>query len=93
MPLTIGTKTVNTQGIDFSVDIDGKTYSNSMLQKKHCILNKGSYRSVEMPYIINDVYINEDNDGYFYDISNTNELRKISTDKDIRVTFDTWNLY
>ena len=29
----------------------------------------------------------------FYDISNTNDIRKISTDKDIRVTFDTWNLY
>ena len=48
---------------------------------------------VEMHYITNDVYINEHNDGYFYDISNTNDLRKISTDEDIRVTFDTWNLY
>ena len=70
-----------------------KKYSNNMLQKKHCMLKRGSYKGVEMPYIINDVYINEDNDGYFYDISNTNELRKISTGKDIRVTFDTWNLY
>ena len=93
MPLTIETKTVNTQGIALSVHIDGKKYSNSMLQKKYCMLKRGSYKGVEMPYIINDVYINEDNDGYFYDISNTNDLRKLSTDKDIRVTFDTWNLY
>ena len=64
-----------------------------MLQKKDCMLKRGSKKGVEMPYIINDVYINEDNDGYVYDISTTNELRKISTDKDIRVTFDSWNLY
>ena len=93
MPLTIEDKTVNTQGIALSVNIDGKKYNNSMFQKKNCMMKRGSYKGVEMPYIINDVYINEDNDGYFYDISNTNDLRKISTDKDIRVTFDTWNLY
>ena len=93
MPLTIGTKTVITQGIALLVGINGKKYSNSMLQKKHYMLKRGSYKGVEIPYIVNDVYINEDNDGYFYDISNTNELKKISTDKDIRFTFDTWNLY
>ena len=75
IPLTIGTKTVHTQEIALSVDIDGKKYSNSMLQKKHCMLKRGSYKGVEVPYIVNDVYINKDNDGYFYDISNTNELK------------------
>ena len=93
MPLTIITKSVNTQGIAISVHINGKKYSNKTLPKKHCMLKRGLYKGVEMPYIVNDVYINEYNDGYFHDISNTNELRKISTDKDIRVTFDTWNLY
>ena len=93
MPLTIRTKSVNTQGIAISVHINGEKYSNKTLPKKHCMLKRGSKRGVEMPYIINDVYINEDNDGYFHDISTTNELREISTDKDIRVTFDSWNLY
>ena len=41
------------------------------------MLKRGSKKGVEIPYLINDVYINEDNDGYFYDISTTNELRKI----------------
>ena len=77
MPLTIGTKSVYTQGIAISVHVDGKKYSNKTLQKKHCLLKRGSKRGVEIPYLINDVYINEDNDGYFYDISTTNELRKI----------------
>ena len=42
MPLTIGTKTVNTQGITISVHIDGKKYSNKTQQKKHCMLKRGS---------------------------------------------------
>ena len=33
MPLTIGTNTVNTQGIAISVHIHGKKYSNKTLQK------------------------------------------------------------
>ena len=33
MPLTIGTNTVNTQGIAISVHIHGKNYSNKTLQK------------------------------------------------------------
>ena len=93
MPLTIGTKTVNTKGIAISVHIDDKKYSNKTLQKKYCMLKRGSKKGVEIPYLINDVYINEDNDGYVYYISTTNELMKIIPDKDIRVTFDHWNLY
>ena len=34
MPVTIGTNTVNTQGVASSVNIHGKKYSNEMLLKK-----------------------------------------------------------
>ena len=61
LPLTIGTKTVITQGIALSVGINGKKYSNSMLQKRFCMLKRGPYKGVEIPYIVNDVYINEHN--------------------------------
>ena len=65
MLLAIGTKTVITQGIALSVGINGRKYSNSMLQKKYCILKRGPYKGVEILYIINDVYINEHNDVFF----------------------------
>ena len=92
MPLTIGTNTVNTQGAASSVHIHDKKYSNETLQKKHCMLKRGSKKGVEIPYLNNDVYLNENNNGYCYDVSTTNELRKIVPDKNIRVTFDHWNL-
>ena len=57
------------------------------------MLKRGSQKGVEIPYLINEVYINEHNNGYYYDVSTTNDLRKIVTDKKIRVTFDHWNLY
>ena len=57
------------------------------------MLKRGSKKGVEIPYFINDVYINEHNNGYYYDVSTTNDLRKIVADKTIRVTFDHWNLY
>ena len=57
------------------------------------MLKRGSKKGVEIPYLINDVYINEHNNGYYYNVSTTNELRKIVPDKNIRVTFDHWNLY
>ena len=93
LPLTIGTKTVITQGIALSAGINGNKYINSMLQNKYCMLKRSPYKGVWISYIVTDVYINKHNDRYFFDISNSNELRKISTDEDIRVTFDTWNLY
>ena len=52
MPLTIGTKTVNTQRITISVHIDGKKYSNSMLQKKCCMLKRGSKRVLRCPTLL-----------------------------------------
>ena len=93
MPVTIGTNTVNTQGVASSVNIHGKKYSNEMLLKKYCMLKRGSQKGVEIPYLINEVYINEHNNGYYYDVSSTNDLRKIVPDNKIRVTFDHWNLY
>ena len=57
------------------------------------MLKRGPYKGVEVPYIINDVYINEHDDGYFFNIKNSNDVRKIRSDKEIRVTFDTWNVY
>ena len=64
-----------------------------MLQNKNCMLKRGPYKGVEVPCIINDVYINEHDDGYLFDIKNSNDVRKIRSDKEIRVTFDTWNVY
>ena len=46
-----------------------------------------------MSYIINDVYINEHDDGCFFDISNFNDIRKIKTETQIRLTLDAWNIY
>ena len=57
------------------------------------MLKRGSQKGVEIPYLINEVYINEHNNGYYYDVSSTNDLRKIVPDNKIRVTFDHWNLY
>ena len=57
------------------------------------MLKRGSKKGVEIPYLINDVYINEHNNGYYYDLSSTNDLEKIVPDNKIRVTFDHWNLY
>ena len=57
------------------------------------MLERGQYKGVEVPYIINEVYINEHNDGYFFDITNSNKIRKIRSEKEIRVIFDTWNLH
>ena len=52
MPLTIGIKTVNTQGIALSVHIDDKKYSNSMLHKKHCMLKKVHKRVLRCPTLL-----------------------------------------
>ena len=55
------------------------------------MLKRGSQKGVEIPYLINEVYINEHINGYYYDVSSTNDLRKIGPDNKIRVTFDHWN--
>ena len=81
MPVIIGTHTVNTQGGARSVNIHGKKYSNEMLLKTYCMLKRGSKKGVEISYLINDVYINEHNNGYYYDVSTTNGFRKIVPDK------------
>ena len=47
-----------------------------MLQNKNCMLKRGSYKGLEVPYVINDVYINEHDDGYVFDITNSNDIRK-----------------
>ena len=36
-----------------------------MLQNKNCMLKRGPYMGLEVQYVINDVYINEHDDGYF----------------------------
>ena len=64
-----------------------------MLQNKNYTLKTGPYKGLEVPYVIDDVYINEHDDGYFFDITNSNGIRKIKSEKKIRVTFDSWNLY
>ena len=57
------------------------------------MLKRGPYKGVEVPYIINDVYINEHDDGYFLISRTRMVLGKLDLIKKIRVTFDTWNLY
>ena len=57
------------------------------------MLKRGTYKGLEVRYVINDVYINEHDNEYFFDITNSNDIRKIKLEKEIRVTFDTWNLY
>ena len=65
-----------------------------MLLKKCCMLKRGVQKGLEMPYIINEVYINEHNNGYYYDVSSTNgDQREIVPDSKIRVTFDHWSLF
>ena len=57
------------------------------------MLKRRTYKGLEVPYIINNVYINEHDDGYFFDISNSNDIRKIKIETQFRLTFDTWNVY
>ena len=44
------------------------------------MFKRGTYKGLKIPYIINDVYINEHNDGYVFDILNSNDIRKIKTE-------------
>ena len=64
-----------------------------MYASKKYMLKRGTYKGLEVRYVINDVYINEHDNEYFFDITNSNDIRKIKLEKEIRVTFDTWNLY
>ena len=91
LPLAIQNKNIITQGIATIIVLNEKK-SNCMLHNKHCTLKRGTYKGLEVPHVINDVYINEHDDGYFFDITNSNDIRKIKSIKEIRVTFDSWNL-
>ena len=93
LPLAIGNRTVITQEIATTVVLNRKKNSNRILQNKNYMLKRGPYMGLEVQYVINDVYINEHDGGYFFDITNSNDIRKIKSEKEIRVTFDTWNLY
>ena len=64
-----------------------------MFQNKKIMLKRGIYKGPEVPYIINDLYINEHDDGYFFDITNFNDIRKIKSETEIRLTFDALNVY
>ena len=64
-----------------------------MLQNKKCMVKRGTYKGLEVPYVINDVYINEHDDGYFFDIMNSNDIKKIKSETEISFTFHTWNVY
>ena len=64
-----------------------------MYALKKCILKRGTYKNLEVPYVINDVHINEHDDGYVFDTTNSNDIRKIKSETEIRVTIDTWNVY
>ena len=56
------------------------------------MLDKRSCTNVEYPYYINDVFINEHSDGYYFDISNSSkEIRKFRYGK-IRLTIEYWNV-
>ena len=77
MQITIGGITVNIQGVASSVKILDKVYSNKMLLKKCCMLKRGVQKGLEMPFIINEVYINEDNNGYYYDVSSSNGGQRV----------------
>ena len=49
--------------------------------KKKGMLDKGSYNNLEYPYDINNVYINEYGDWYYFDISNSSkDIRKLRPD-------------
>ena len=64
-----------------------------MLQNKECMLKRRTFKGLEVPYIINGVYINEHDDRYFLDISNSNCISKIKTETGIPLTFNAWNIY
>ena len=57
------------------------------------MLKRRTYKGLEVPYIINGVYINEHDDRYFLDISNSNCISKIKTETGIPLTFNAWNIY
>ena len=54
---------------------------NFFSSKKKGMLDKGSYNNLEYPYDINNVYINEYGDWYYFDISNSSkDIRKLRPD-------------
>ena len=57
------------------------------------MLKRGIYKDLEVPYIINDVYITEHDDECFFDIMNSNNIRMIKAETEICLTFDAWNVY
>ena len=63
MSVSVGDTTVNIQGVASSIKILDKTYTSEMLLDKCCMLKRGVQKGLEMPYIINEVYINEHNNG------------------------------
>ena len=94
MSVCIGDTTVNIQGVASSIKILDKTYTSEMLLDKCCMLKRGVQKGLEMPYIINEVYINEHKNGYFYDVSSTTGYKRVIVpDSKIRVTFDHWSIF
>ena len=56
------------------------------------MLDKGSFKILEYLQYINNVYVNEHGDGYYFDISKEyKDIRKIRP-KTIRLTLDCWNV-
>ena len=50
-------------------------------KQKKDMLDKGSYNTLEYPYDINNIYINEYGDWYYFDISNSSkDIRKLRHD-------------
>ena len=71
----------HTKGITTDVLISFETCTNCFVQTKKGMLDKGSYNNLEYPYDINNVYINEYGDWYYFDISNSSkDIRKLRHD-------------
>ena len=57
------------------------------------MLQKGSFCGLEYLYYNNNVYANENENSYCFDVSNcTNTIRKLILDKRIRLTINSWDI-
>ena len=60
-------KMVLTQGIATTVAWNNEKYSNILLHIKMYV-EKWIYKGFELPYIVNDVYLSEYDNEYFFDL-------------------------
>ena len=57
------------------------------------MLKKGRFNGLYYPYSLNDVYVNENANGYYFDVSNSaKNMMKVISSKRIRLIIYFWDI-